>query len=103
MQNLCREYTLLRSEEASRVREWILGNTRISPVLDVKFCFHQGRYGTEVMLGSLFRDRTVSWVRIVNGFNKYVDETSEEILVESVEHTCCEGEATTKACVKENG
>ena len=31
MMNLCREYTLLRSEEASRVRGWILGNTKIRP------------------------------------------------------------------------
>ena len=35
MMNLCREYTLPRSEEASRVRGWILGNTKIGPVLDV--------------------------------------------------------------------
>ena len=59
MKNLCREYTLLRSEEASRVRGWTLGNTEIGPVLDVKVCFHQGCYGIEVMVESLFRDRTV--------------------------------------------
>ena len=35
---ICREYTLLRSEEASRVRGWILGNTKIGPVSDVKVC-----------------------------------------------------------------
>ena len=38
------------------------------------------------MIESLFRDRTVSWVRIVNGINKYVTETSEEIPVASVEN-----------------
>ena len=86
MKNLCREYTLPRSEEASRVRAWILGNTKIGPVLDVKVCYHQGRYGIEVMIESLFRDRTVSWVRIVNGINKYVTETSETISLENVEH-----------------
>ena len=59
----------------------------IGPVLDVKVCFHQGRYGIEVMIESLFRDRTVSWVRIVNGTNKYVTETSETISLENVEHT----------------
>ena len=37
------------------------------------------------MIEPLFRDRTVSWVRIVNGINKYVTETSEEIPVASVE------------------
>ena len=86
MKNPCREYTIPRSEEASRVRGWILGNTKISAVLDVKVCFHQGRYGIEVMIESLFRDRTVSWVRIVNGINKYVTETSETISLESVDH-----------------
>ena len=43
MQNLCREFTLLRSDEASRVRGWIRGNTKIGPVLDVKVCYHQRR------------------------------------------------------------
>ena len=38
------------------------------------------------MIESLFRDRTVSWVRIVNGINKYVSETSEEIPVTSVDN-----------------
>ena len=33
MKYLCREYTLPRSEEASRVRVWILGNTKIRPSL----------------------------------------------------------------------
>ena len=57
------------------MRGWILGNTKIGPVLDVKVCGHQGRYGIEVTIESLFRDRTVFWVRIVNGTNKYVTET----------------------------
>ena len=56
----------------------------------------QGRYGVEIMIESLFRDRTVSWVRIVNGINKYVIETSQEIPVARVENrgtgrTCREG------------
>ena len=37
------------------------------------------------MIESLFRDRTVSWVRVVSGINKYVTETSEEIPVEIIE------------------
>ena len=86
MKNLCREYTLPRSEEASRVRGWILGNTRIGPVFDVKVCLHQKRYGIEIMDESLFRDRTVSWIRTVNGVDKYVTEASESISLETVEH-----------------
>ena len=67
MNTSCREYTLPRSEETSRLGGWIRGNTKIGPVLDVKVCFDQGRCGVEKMIESLFRDRTVSWVRIVNG------------------------------------
>ena len=81
MRTSCREYTLPRSEETYRVRGWIRGNKTIGPVLDVKDCYHQERHAVEIVIGSLFRDRTFSWVRIVNGINKYVTETSEEILV----------------------
>ena len=80
----CREYTLPRSDESSHVKGWIRGNTKIGPVLDVMVCYHQGRYGVEIMTESFFRDRTTSWVRIVNGINKYVTDTSEEIPVASV-------------------
>ena len=85
MKTLCRECTLLRDQETSRARGWIRGNTKIGPVLGVKVYFHEGRYCVDIMIESLFRDRTVSWVRIVNGINSYVTETSEEILVESIE------------------
>ena len=102
MKNLCRESTLPRSEEASRVRGWILGNTKVGPVLDVKVCLHQRCYGFEIIIESLFRDRTVSWVRIVNKVNKCVSETSETISLENDEQsyseTCCEGKAASKAC-----
>ena len=40
----------------------------------------------EILIESLFRDQTVSWVRIVNGINNYVTETSQEIPVASVEN-----------------
>ena len=36
------------------------------------------------MIESLFRDQTVSWVRIVNSIDKYVTEMSEEIPSENV-------------------
>ena len=49
-----REHELLRSEESSRVRGWFRGNTKIGPVLDVNVCYHQGRYGVEIMIESLF-------------------------------------------------
>ena len=78
------------------MKGWIRGNTMIGPVLDVKVCFYQGRYGVEIMIESLFRDRTVSWVRIVNGINGYVIETSEEIPVASVDNRCT-GKPVAKA------
>ena len=68
------------------MRGWILGNTEIGPVLDVKVCHHQKRYAIEIMVESMFRDKTVSWVRIVNGIDKYVTETSETTSLENVEH-----------------
>ena len=55
-------------------------------VLDVKVCLHQERYGIEILIESLFRDGTASWVRIVNGIHKYVTETSETLALENVEH-----------------
>ena len=82
----CRECTFPRNDEASRARGWIRGNTKIGPVLDVKVYFHQGRYCIDMLIESLFRDSTVSLVRIVNGINKYVTETSEEIPIASVEN-----------------
>ena len=38
---------------------WVLGNTNIGPVLDVKVCFHRKRYGIEIMVESMFRDNSV--------------------------------------------
>ena len=84
MKGSCRECTLPRSDESCHVRGWMSGNTKIGPVLDMMVCYHQGRYGVEIMIESLFLDKTVSLVRIVNGINTYVTETSEDILVASV-------------------
>ena len=67
-------------------RGCIRGNTKIGSVLDVKVWYHQGRYGVEIMIESFFRDRTISWVRIVNGLIKFGTEMSEEMLVTSVEN-----------------
>ena len=53
----CREYILLRRDESSQVKGWICENTKIRPVLDVMVCYHQGRYGVEIVIDSLFRER----------------------------------------------
>ena len=52
--HLMKKDTLPRSEETSHVRGWIRGNTKIGPVLDLNVCYHQGRYGVEIMIESLF-------------------------------------------------
>ena len=74
MQHLCREYTMPRNEKKNCARGWILKNTRIGPVLNMKGCHHEDQYTIEVLVKSLFRDNTVSWVRIVNGVDEYVTE-----------------------------
>ena len=75
----CREYTLPRDEQLSKVKGWIRGDTKIGPVLEVTVSYHQGRYGIEIRINSIFGDGSHSWVLIENGLNKYVMEMSEEI------------------------
>ena len=48
MQHLCREYTLLRNENWTRVRGWIRSNTRIGPVLNIPFAWKPIRTISEV-------------------------------------------------------
>ena len=53
------------NEKETRIRGWILKNTRIGPVLNIKVCYHDDRYSIEVQVSSLFQDNTVSWVTFV--------------------------------------
>ena len=62
-------------KKGTRFRGWILKNTRIGPVLNTEACYHDDRYSIEVQIPSLFEDNTVSWVRIVNGVDKYATES----------------------------
>ena len=57
------------------MRGWIRSNTRIGPVLNIKVCCRDDRYSFEVQVPSMFQDNTASWVRIVNGVDKYVTES----------------------------
>ena len=72
MQHLSPEYTLFRNEKLTRLRG---SNTRIGPVLHIKVCYRDEKYSVEVQVPSLFQDNTASWVRIVNGVDKYVTES----------------------------
>ena len=87
MQHSCREYTMPRNDEGTRVRGWIRKDTRIGPVLNIKVCYHDDRYSIEVQNPSLFEDNTASWVRIVNGVDTYV---TESMLTEKEEDTASE-------------
>ena len=80
----CREYTLPRDEDTSEPKGWIRGNTKIGPVLEVRTCCLQGKYGVEIRIMSENKDNSHSWVRISHGLNKLVtnlnnkeQETSE--------------------------
>ena len=97
MQTACREYTQLRNLTTSRPRGWIRSNAKIGPVLDAKLYPHEGRHCIDIMIESLFKDRTVSWVRILNGINKYVTETTEKTPTENVELFISTGKFVAKA------
>ena len=60
----CREYTLLRDDQLSKVKGWIRGNTTIGPVVEVTVSYHRGRYGIGIRINSLFGDGSHSWVMI---------------------------------------
>ena len=68
----CREYTLPRDEETSEPKGWIRGNTKIGPVLEVITCCLQGKYGVEIIIMSMNKDNSHSWVRNSHGLNKLV-------------------------------
>ena len=66
----CREYILPRDEEASQLKGWIQGNTKIGFVLEVATSYLHGKYGVEIRIWSVNRDNSHSWVRI------FMDRTS---------------------------
>ena len=46
----CREYTLRRDDESSPPREWIQGNTRIGPVLEITTSYLYAKHGIEIRI-----------------------------------------------------
>ena len=87
-----------RHEKGTRVRGWILKNTRIGPVLHMKVCCRYEQYSVEVQVPSLFQDDTVSWIRLVNGVDGYV---TEPMLTKKEEHTAA-GKPNAKARPRKN-
>ena len=68
----CREYILSREDEASHLKGWIQGNTKIGPVLEVATRYLHGKYAVDIRIWSLKRDNTHSGVRISHGSYKFV-------------------------------
>ena len=73
----CREYTLPRSDESSRPKGWIQGNTRIGLVLEITTSYLYGKHGIEIRSWSLSKDNSQSWVRISHGSNKFVIDSNQ--------------------------
>ena len=75
----CREYTLPRDEKSSDPKGWIREKTKIGPVLKkVTTSYLQGKYGAEIIIESVNKDNSHSWVRISHGLNKLVTDLSNE-------------------------
>ena len=68
---VCREYTLLREDEASQSEGWLQGNTKIGPVLKVTTRHLHGKHGVEIRFMSLSRDNAHCWVGVSHGQNKF--------------------------------
>ena len=72
---LCAEnIRCLEIKKGTRIKGWIQSNVRFGPFFDIKVCNHTRRYSIDVQVQSLFQDQTVSWIRIVNGIDKFVRE-----------------------------
>ena len=56
-----REYTLPRDEKSTDPKGWIRGNTKIGPVLEVTTSYLQGKYGVEIRIESVNKDKSHSW------------------------------------------
>ena len=97
----CREYTLLREEQASQPKGWIQANTKIGPVLEVATNYLHGKYGVEIRIGFLNRDNSHSWVRIFHGSNKFVmnlNNNGTEIPEDQLEEYALKLDAKDFAC-----
>ena len=48
-----REYILPGDEDSSEPKEWIRGNTKIGPLLEVTTCYLQEKHGVETRIMSV--------------------------------------------------
>ena len=61
-----------RDESLTEPKGCIGENTKIGPVLEVRTCCLQGKYGVEIRIESMNKFNSHSWVRISHGLNKLV-------------------------------
>ena len=69
-----REYTLPRDDKSTDPKDWIRGNAKIGPVLEVTTSYLQGKHGVEIRIESMNKDNSHSCVRISHGLNKLVTD-----------------------------
>ena len=82
-------------------KEWIQGNTKIGPVMEVATSCLYGKYGVEIRIWSLNRDNTRSWVRISHGSDKFVmnsNTNDTEVLEDQLEEPALQLNAEDFAC-----
>ena len=73
-QSLCRDLRCLEIKKELVSKGGSKAMCDLVPSRDIKVCNHYGGYSIEVQVQSLFQDQTVSWIRIVNGIDKFVRE-----------------------------
>ena len=64
--------TLFQEKKHHNQKVGSKGTQKIGPVLEVATCCLHGKYGVEIRIMSLNRDKTHSWVRISHGSNRFV-------------------------------
>ena len=64
----------LEMKKETCAKGWIKSDARFGRFSDIKVCKIHGRYSVEVKVPSFFEDQTTSWIRIVNGVEKYLKE-----------------------------
>ena len=74
----CRERTLPRFEKSIDPKGWIRGNTKIGPVLEVTTSYLEGKYRVAILIESVNKDNSHSWVRISHGLTKLVTDLSNK-------------------------
>ena len=89
----------LRDQKGTRIQGWIQSNVRFDPVSDMKVFNQYGRYSIEVQVQSLFQDQTVSWIRIVNGIDKFARSHADPRGREGFGDTRCKSETNIKTVI----